>query len=478
MNSSTHTLPHHIHLVGIGGAGISAIAQVLLGRGFAVSGSDRAWNELMAELQAQGAMVYEGHAAAHLNNAEMVVISSAIPADNPEVAAAHAQGIPVLKRHEFLGHLMAGQMGIAVAGTHGKTTTTGLIAHLLLTAGRDPSVIVGGVLPSLGGNGRAGQGDCFVIEADEYDRMFLGLRPQIAVITNLEHDHPDIYPTPESYQEAFAQFIALLPANGLLVADGEDKGIQQLLTNHQSAFINRQLHSYGLSPTPHPCAASHLYATEWQVNEQGGMDFGVSSGQLAVDSLHSPPLNLSISQSLPGLHNIRNTLAALQVGRLLGLRGVEMAAALATFRGAGRRFEVKGVRQGVTVVDDYGHHPTEIRAVLAAARQQYPHSRIWAVWQPHTYSRTHTLLAEFATCFGDADQVIVLDIYASREKDPLGVTGAAAAQAIQHQAVTFIAAIEDAAAYLFTQLQPGDLLITFSAGDGNRVGEMVLRSED
>ncbi len=223
-------LPNHIHLVGIGGAGISAIAQVLLGRGFTVSGSDRVWNPLMGDLQAKGAMVYEGHAAAHIRGAQMVVISSAIPQDNPEVAAAHAQGIPVLKRHDFLGQLMAGQTGIAIAGTHGKTTTTGMIAHLLLETGRDPSVIVGGVLPSLGTNGRAGQSDYFVIEADEYDHMFLGLRPQIAVITTLEHDHPDIYPTPESYQAAFAAFVALLPENGILVADVEDKGVGELLS--------------------------------------------------------------------------------------------------------------------------------------------------------------------------------------------------------------------------------------------------------
>ncbi len=230
MNIIPLTPPLHIHLVGIGGAGISAIAQVLLGRGFAVSGSDRAWNGLMTDLQSKGARVYEGHAAANIAGAELLVISSAIPQDNPEVAAAHAQQIPVLKRDEFLGQLMAGQTGIAIAGTHGKTTTTGMIAHMLLETGRDPSVIMGGVLPSLGTNGRAGHGDTFVIEADEYDRMFLGLRPRIAVITTLEHDHPDIYPTPESYQEAFAQFVALLPEDGVLVADVEDKGVQQLLS--------------------------------------------------------------------------------------------------------------------------------------------------------------------------------------------------------------------------------------------------------
>ena len=229
------------------------------------------------------------------------------------------------------------------------------------------------------------------------------------------------------------------------------------------------------------------------MNEHGGLDFVVNSEQLAVSSEQSPisqspslsvsqSLNHSVSQSLslslPGLHNIRNALAALQVGRAVGLEWDEMAAALATFRGAGRRFEMKGQVNGVTVVDDYGHHPTEIKAVLAAARQQYPTSRIWAVWQPHTYSRTQTLLADFAACFSDADRVVVLDIYASREKETLGLTGLAVAQAIQHDEVTFMAGIEDAAAHLLPQLHPGDLLITFSAGDGNRVGEIVLRAED
>lgn len=479
MTGTQLTPPLHIHLVGIGGAGISAIAQVLLGRGFTVSGSDKAWNPLMSDLQAKGATIYEGHAAAHIQGAALLVISSAIPQDNPEIAAAHAQSIPVLKRHDFLGQLMAGQTGIAIAGTHGKTTTTGMIAHLLLETGRDPSVIVGGVLPSLGTNGRAGQSDYFVIEADEYDHMFLGLRPQIAVITTLEHDHPDIYPTPESYQEAFAQFVRLLPKDGILVADVEDQGVRQLLGEqsaiHHSPF---QLWSYGLSPEAHPCSQNHLYASDWRVNEHGGLDFVVNSNQLPVSSEQSPVSSLSISQSLslrlPGLHNIRNALAALQVGRVIGLEWEEMAAALTTFRGTGRRFEVKGQVNGVTVVDDYGHHPTEIKAVLAAAHQQYPNARIWAVWQPHTYSRTKTLLADFATCFSDADRVVVLDIYASREKDHLGLTGVAVAQAIQHDEVVFAAGIEDAAATLLPQLQPGDLLITFSAGDGNRVGEIVL----
>jgi UDP-N-acetylmuramate--alanine ligase len=475
-------LPQHIHLVGIGGAGISAIAQVLLGRGFTVSGSDRAWNGLMVDLQSKGAKVYEGHAAANIAGAELLVISSAIPQDNPEVAAARAQHIPVLKRDEFLGQLMGGQTGIAIAGTHGKTTTTGMIAHMLLETGRDPSVIMGGVLPSLGTNGRAGHGDTFVIEADEYDRMFLGLRPRIAVITTLEHDHPDIYPTPESYQEAFTQFVRLLPDDGVLVADVEDKGVRGLLemVNGQWSMVNGQLLSYSLTPEAHPCSSQHLYASDWQVNEHGGLDFRVSSFEFRVSSLQSPvsqSLNLPVSLSLPGLHNIRNALAALQVGQALGLGWDEMAGALSTFRGTGRRFEVKGVVNGVTVVDDYGHHPTEIRATLAAARQQQPQARIWAVWQPHTYSRTHTLLADFATCFSDADRVIVLDIYASREKETLGLTGIAVAQAIQHHQVEFIAQIEAAAAHLLTHLQPGDLLITFSAGDGNRVGEIVLSSE-
>jgi len=479
MTDMTLVPPLHIHLVGIGGAGISAIAQVLLGRGFAVSGSDRAWNGLMADLQSKGARVYEGHAAANIAGAELLVISSAIPQDNPEVAAAHAQHIPVRKRHEFLGQLMAGQTGIAIAGTHGKTTTTGMIAHMLLETGRDPSVIMGGVLPSLGTNGRAGHGDTFVIEADEYDRMFLGLRPRIAVITTLEHDHPDIYPTPESYQEAFAQFVALLPEDGLLIADVEDSGVQQLLSS-EFRVSSFELRGYSLSSLAHPCSSQHLYASDWQVNDHGGLDFLVSSLEFGVSSLQSPvsqSLNLPISLSLPGLHNVRNALAALQVGQALGLGWDEMAGALATFRGTGRRFEVKGVVNGVTVVDDYGHHPTEIRATLAAARQQQPQARIWAVWQPHTYSRTHTLLADFATCFSDADRVVVLDIYASREKETLGLTGIAVAQAIQHHQVEFIAQIESAAAHLLTHLQLGDLLITFSAGDGNQVGEIVLSSE-
>ena len=281
-----------------------------------VSGSDRAENELTADLQAKGATVFIGHSAAHIAGAEMVVISSAIPKENAEVAAAHAHHIPVLKRHDFLGQLMAGQTGIAIAGTHGKTTTTGMIAHMLLETGRDPSVIMGGVLPSLGTNGRAGQSDLFVIEADEYDHMFLGLRPRIAVITTLEHDHPDIYPTPESYQAAFAQFVALLPEDGILVADVEDNGVRRLLseqlavnseqlpvnseqlpvtsnqfTSHQSSF---QLWSYGLSPSAHPCSSQHLYASDWRVNGHGGLDFTVNSPAFSGDG--GPATSAALNQ--------------------------------------------------------------------------------------------------------------------------------------------------------------------------------------
>ncbi len=448
-----------IHVVGIGGSGMSAIAQVLLGQGYVVSGSDMQANTLTQALQMAGATVFVGHAPEHIAGADVVVISSAVPATNPEVTAAQQAGIPVWKRAEFLRALMAGYTCIAVAGSHGKTTTTALISHLLIATGRDPSVIAGGVLPSLGSNGRAGRSHLFVIEADEYDYMFLGLRPTVAVVTNVEHDHPDLFPTPAVYREAFARFVRLLPADGQLITCTEDEGVRTLLAEVTLPGVT--VTTYGLGDKYSPW----VRALDARPNQLGGSDFLV---QMGTETLGIARLRL------PGSHNVLNALAAMMAVQAVGVPFGEAMPALASFTGVARRFQIIGEVNGVTIIDDYAHHPTEIRANLSAARQRFLGQRIWAVWQPHTYSRTRLLLAEFASSFQDADCVIALDIYRSREVDTLGMTTEKVLAQMDHPDARFIAAREDAAAYLLDHVQPGDVVLTLSAGDGNVVGEWLL----
>jgi UDP-N-acetylmuramate--alanine ligase len=445
----------HIHIVGIGGAGMSAIATVLLERGYAVSGSDQQEAETTRALQELGAQVFIGHQAENVGAAEMVVISSAIRDDNVEVVAARSREIPVSKRAQFLGWLMQGSLGIAVAGTHGKTTTTGMIAHILTSVGRDPSFIVGGTVASIGRSAHAGRDREFVIEADEYDRMFLGLTPAIEVITNVEHDHPDCYPTLDDMLAAFREFIQRLPGDGLVVACGEDAAASMLAREAARRTL------YGFQPT------LDWYATDVRPNQAGGSDF-IAYAQAKTMGL--------VRLRVPGKHNVLNALAALAVTALLDVPFSAAQDALAEFRGVGRRFEVRGEINGVTIVDDYGHHPTEIKATLAGARARYPGQQIWAVFQPHTYSRTKTLLDQFTTAFVDADHVIVTAIYAARERDTLGISNQDVVAAMQHPDARAIDALSDVAAYLRQQAQPGDVVITFSAGDANKVSTELLRS--
>lgn len=454
----------HLHLVGIGGAGVSAIARVLLGRGFVVSGSDVQRNGLMDGLQAEGAQIFVGHDAAHIAGAEALVISSAVPEKNPEVAAARAAGIPVLKRADLLGHLMAEDIGIAVAGSHGKTTTTGMIAQILLDGGLDPTVVVGGELPVLGGNGRFGQGGFFVIEADEYDYMFLGLRPEVAVVTNVEHDHPDIFPTEAEYLGAFADFVRLLPENGRFIVCVDDPGARRLLAEVTLPGVEVTTFSVEEEGQAQP---ADFQALNLRPNPAGGMDFVVQQEAQLVGLARL---------RVPGVHNVRNALAAIVVGLDVGVDFSVIRQSLAEFGGVGRRFQVRGEVGQVTVIDDYAHHPTEIRATLAAARQRFPGRRVWAVWQPHTFSRTKLYLQEFAACFAEADRVVALDIYRSRETDTLGMDTAVVVKAMQHPHVVHVPRREDAAAYILDRVLPGDVILTLGAGDGHEVGMWILDS--
>ncbi len=445
----------HIHFIGIGGAGLSAIARLLLESGYQVSGSDRAASPLARAIEAAGAQVFIGHAGEQVRGADVVVRSSAIKDDNPEVLAALALGIPVLKRSDFLGQFMSGRTGIAVAGTHGKTTTTAMIAWMLARIGQDPSFIIGGVSKNLGCNAHAGKGPAFVIEADEYDRMFLGLLPDWIVLTNLEHDHPDCFPTMQDYRQAFTDFIGhLKPGGGLLVCRDDE----QALALASAAPQGCQALTYGLHPE----------ADYQAVNLAAGSD------GLRFEVLHNNERLAVVELQVPGEHNARNALASLAIAHRLGLDTQQAALALGEFQGTGRRFDVQGNVAGVTVVDDYGHHPTEIRATLAAARSRYPGRRIWAVWQPHTYSRTQALLDGFLHAFGDADRIIVTEVFAARETNDHFSAATVAAQ-MPHPAVEFAPTLAAATQSLLRQLRSGDVLIVLSAGDADQISAEVLK---
>lgn len=447
-----------VHLVGIGGAGLSAIARVLHGKGFVVSGSDLQMNERTKDLSSAGIDISEGHDPRFSRNADVLLVSSAIPENNVEVMAARESGIPVLKRAEFLGKLLAGAYAIAIAGTHGKTTTTGMIGQIMIEAGLDPSIIVGGTMPTIGSNGRAGKSEYFVIEADEYDQMFMGLKPNIAVVTNVDYDHPDLFPSVNDYQRTFEKFIRSIRSGGRLIVCSDDPIASRLakeVTNPPFESV-----TYGLME-------ADWRAVDLRVNQLGGVDFVVQRGMESV---------ILIRLRVPGQHNVQNALAAVATTAGLGIEVSTIRQALANFGGVGRRFQVIGEVGDVTIIDDYAHHPTEIRATLAAARQRYLGRRIWAVWQPHTFSRTKNLLPEFATCFAEADRVLILDVYQSRETNNLGLNMNGILNAMDHTDVHPVGSMIAAVDFFLERVRPGDVLLTLSAGDGNLVGEIVFQN--
>ncbi len=450
-----------IHCVGIGGIGISAIARLLSERGVRVSGSDLHISPVAQSLAELGVTIFHGHDSAQVGDVDALLISSAIPAHNVEVVEARRRGIPVYKRAEFLGRLMAGHAGIAIAGTHGKTTTTSMLIWVLVQAGLDPTFIVGGVIQQLGVNAHAGRGAHFVIEADEYDHMFLGLAPTVAAVTHLEHDHPDCFPTFADMRTAFERFLNLVPADGLVVGCGDHPAVEALL--QQFARLQRcDTLTCGLG------TENDWQAQDVHPNARGGHDFRVMwRGRVWGD----------VSLSIAGMHNVQNALIVIAIAEWLGVDRQRVRRGLAEFAGARRRFEIRGEGNGIVVIDDYGHHPTEIAVTLAGARARYPDRPIWAVFQPHTYSRTKTLWRAFLACFEQADHVIVLDIYAAREKDKLGIDAAALAAEMAargHRDVRHIADFDRAAEHIVRYAEPNAVVITLSAGDGNLVGEKVL----
>jgi UDP-N-acetylmuramate--alanine ligase len=350
---------------------------------------------------------------------------------------------------------MSEAVGIAIAGTAGKTTTTGMLSWILTHAGLDPTFIVGGVIEGLDTNARSGHGPHFVIEADEYDRMFLGLAPSVAAVTHLTHDHPDCYPTMADIREAFADFLGSVPSDGLIVGCADHPAVEQLLAHPWQATTR----SCGLS------SGNDWYATDVLPNPMGGHDLNVH---------HRGKLWQRIRLRVPGRYNIQNALVALVIADWLGVDRVEIGQALRTFAGIARRFEVLGTAGGITVVDDYAHHPTKIEAVLSAARARYPGRPLWAVWQPHTYSRTRALWRDYLRCFDQADHVIVLDVYSARETDTLGIDPAVLATEMMHADAQPIPELEVAADYLRAHVEPDAVVLTLNAGDGNLVAVRLL----
>jgi len=451
-----------VHLIGIGGAGLSAIATVLLEMGVTVSGSDRQPGAATQRLAEQGAQVIIGQRAENLTNLapeqrpDVVLISSAVDAANPERVAAESLGIPVVKRDVFLPALLARRRLIAVAGTHGKTTTTAMIVQTLREGGIDCGYIIGADVPGFG-SGAAGSAAEFVLEADEYDRMFLGLHPAIAVITNVEWDHPDCYPTPASFRRAFMQFTETVDRDGLIVACVDDEGVRQVLA--YAPTRGPRAITYGLSE------AADLRAVD--VRSLPGL-----GTEANLVWWNAPEGRLEVA--VPGVHNVRNALAALVVGVSCGVSIDAAVTALRSYRGSARRFEWKGEVGGVTVIDDYAHHPTEIEATLAAARRRYPERRVWAIFQPHTFSRTQRMLYRMGESFEAADRVIVTDIYAAREQDDGSIHARELVAASAHHAIQYIGSLRAVADYLADHVAPGDVVITLGAGDGNKVGEWLL----
>lgn len=448
-----------IHMIGIGGSGMSGIAEVLLNLGYTVHGSDLAEGATVRHLRELGAKIHVGHAAGNVDNPQVVVRSSAVGDDNPEVLAARAKGIPVIPRAEMLAELMRLRTGIAIAGTHGKTTTTSLTAAIFDAAGLDPTVIIGGLLNAYRANGRLGQGEYIIAESDESDGSFLCLFPIINVVTNVDYDHIDHYGTQEAIDDAFVSFMNKVPFYGVNVVCGDDPGVRRLLPRIKRPFI-----TYGLEPGNRiraeimDCGASSWFRVF--LGEEGGeTEFG------------------EVELAQPGRHNVLNALAAIGVALQAGISPRDCVAGLARFGGVGRRFERKGEKNGVTFIDDYGHHPAEIAATLDTVRQVFPGRRVVMVFQPHRFTRTQALFGEFCHVFEPVDKLYLTEIYPASEKPIPGVSGQSLAQGIRQVSktdVTFLPDFDAIVESLETELRPGDVLITQGAGSVTTVGPRVM----
>jgi len=449
--------PIHVHFIGIGGISMSGLAHILRDKNFTVSGSDAAESALTKELTAAGChIVYSQTADNITSDIDLVVYTAAIRDTNPELSAARAAGIPTITRAELLGQIMTNyKTAVNIAGTHGKTTTTSMLTEILMAGNCDPTISVGGILDSIGGNIRVGQSGIFVTEACEYTNSFLSFHPTMNIILNVKEDHLDFFKDIDDIRHSFRRFAELLPADGTLIINADTPKYEDIIRNLPCNVI-----TYGLEHDADYQAADITY------DKYGHASFSVLRNGVKVGSYYL---------KVPGIHNVSNALAAIALGHLLGLSEEVIIKGLGSFTGTDRRFQYKGEVAGVTIVDDYAHHPTEIEATLHAAHN-YPHKKLWCVFQPHTYTRTKALLPEFAKALSLADHVVVADIYAARETDTLGISSEDLQKRIQELGTPceYFPTFDEIENYLLANCQEGDLLITMGAGDVVNIGEHLL----
>jgi UDP-N-acetylmuramate--alanine ligase len=448
--------PQHVHFVGIGGIGMSAIAEVLLTLGYQVSGSDLRLSPITERLAQLGAAIQLGHRAENVEGARAVVVTSALDSTNPEVAEARLRQIPVIPRGELLAELMRLKFGIAIAGSHGKTTTTSMVASILNAAGMDPTVVVGGRVAAMeGSNARVGKSSLLVVESDESDGSFLKLAPIVAVVTNIDREHLDHYASLEEVQSAFTEFVNKVPFYGAAIVCMDDENIQQIFPS-----IRRRTITYGRS-------AQVDLAIEDVALAASGSDFAIRRRNDGLGAFHL---------HVPGIHNVLNATAAVGVALEMEVPLEQIRHGLAAFSGVDRRFSVRGVERGVTVIDDYGHHPTEVKATLAAARLS-PFRQVHVLFQPHRYSRTKHLLDDFGTAFHQADDLYLLDIYAASEPAMEGVTSQALLEKIHsygHRSAHYVGSIDEGVDAVAHAAGPGDLIITLGAGNVSQAADKIL----
>jgi len=452
-----HRKTKHIHFVGIGGIGMSGIAELLANLGYRVTGSDLNRSKITDRLGELGCSVFTGHDSQWVEGADVIVASSAISDNNPEILAAREQGIPVVMRAEMLAELMRlKKYGIAIAGSHGKTSTTSMVSWIMAQAGLDPTIVVGGKVDCLGGNAKLGEGEFLVAEADESDGSFLKLSPVLEVVTNIDFEHPDFYADIDQVKEAFVEFIDKVPFYGAAIICLDDKNIAEVLPR-----ISKRVITYGLT------RQAEVYAENLKVE----------NGRSRFDAYREGELLGTVELPQPGKHNVYNSLASICVGLELEIDFSVIAEALGSFAGVQRRLELKGVAGGITVVDDYGHHPTEILATLSAVKQAWPDKRLVVLFQPHRYSRTKGLFSEFQTCFHQADYLVMTDIYAASEEPIEGIDSLRLLEKIkQHgqRKTAYIGEVEKLAEAVKDNLLPGDLVLTLGAGNIFRAGEDLL----